>query len=127
MNSLLVTTLATTSSSNTVEAPSALGSFASMIGGLVVVVMIILVLAYLVRRFNLTPASNGVMKTLAVTPVGQKEKLVLMEMDGKQYLLGVTQHQITLLDKIKDPIEVKAESFAEKLRQAKGRKEDAPN
>ncbi|RYV02722.1 flagellar biosynthetic protein FliO [Shewanella sp. OPT22] len=90
-----------------------------MIGGLVVVLALIFVLAYVVRRFNLAPSTNNVLKTVAVAPLGQKEKVVLMEVNGKQYLLGVTPQQVNLIEKIEDPIEVKAESFASKLRQAK--------
>lgn len=125
--SFLITALAATATTLTDKsvpavtdaAPSALGSFTSMIGGLVVVLALIFVLAYVVRRFNLAPSTNNVLKTVAVAPLGQKEKVVLMEVNGKQYLLGVTPQQVNLIEKIEDPIEVKAESFASKLRQAK--------
>ncbi|MGB0893680.1 MAG: flagellar biosynthetic protein FliO [Parashewanella sp.] len=136
MNTLMSTVAATTSSALTTmnstsdTAPSALGSLASMLGGLVVVLLLIFVLAYFVRRFNLSPSANGAIKTLAVTPLGQKEKLVLIDVDGQQYLVGVTPNQISLIDKINDPITIKAENFASKLRQAKVNKkagnEDAP-
>ena len=125
--SFLITTLATVATSKPAitDTPSTLGSFTSMIGGLIVVLALIFVLAYIVRRFNLTPSANNVLKTVAVTPLGQKEKVVLMEVNGKQYLLGVTPQQVTLIDKLEDPIEVKAETFASKLRQAKAGKNDA--
>ena len=126
--SFLMTALAATATTKpavTEAAPSTLGSFTSMIGGLIVVLALIFVLAYVVRRFNLSPSTNNVLKTVAVTPLGQKEKVVLMEVNGKQYLLGVTPQQISLIDKIEDPLEVKAESFASKLRQAKAGNKDA--
>ncbi len=116
---------ATTTPAVTEAAPSTLSSFTSMIGGLIVVLAVIFVLAYIVRRFNLSPSTNNALKTIAVTPLGQKEKVVLMEVNGKQYLLGVTPHQVSLIDKIEDPIQVKAESFASKLRQAKAGNKDA--
>ncbi len=122
--SFLITALAATATTKPAlpdAASTAFGSFTSMIGGLMVVLALIFVLAYVVRRFNLSPASNSVLKTVAVTPLGQKEKIVLMEFNGKQYLLGVTAQQVNLIDKIEDPIEVKAESFASKLKQAKAR------
>ncbi|MBE8168535.1 MAG: flagellar biosynthetic protein FliO [Shewanella sp.] len=100
-------------------------SMAGMMGGLLVVLGLIFVLAYVVRKFNLAPSSNGALKTIAVAALGQKEKVVLLEVEGKQYLLGVTTHSINLIDKIEDPITVKAETFASKLRQAKARKNDA--
>lgn len=100
-------------------APSSVATLASMVGGLIVVLLLIFALAYMVKRLNLVPSSQGVLKTLAVTPLGQKEKLVLVEVDGQQYLLGVTPHQVNLVDKLSDPVETSTDSFASRLRQAK--------
>ncbi|MCL1124372.1 flagellar biosynthetic protein FliO [Shewanella surugensis] len=102
--------------------PSSISSLASMFGGLVVVLLIIFFLAYLVKRFNLAPNSNSVIKTIATSPLGQKEKLMIVEVEGRQYLLGVTPHQVNLIDKLDTPIEQQAESFASRLRQAKSTK-----
>lgn len=102
--------------------PSSITSLASMFGGLVVVLLIIFFLAYLVKRFNLAPNSNSVIKTIAASPLGQKEKLMIVEVQGRQYLLGVTPHQVNLIDKLDTPIEQQAESFASRLRQAKSHK-----
>ncbi|MCG9729274.1 flagellar biosynthetic protein FliO [Shewanella sp. Isolate13] len=99
--------------------PSSIATLSSMVGGLIVVLLLIFFLAYLVKRFNLVPSSQGVLKTLAVTPLGQKEKLVLVEVDGQQYLLGVTPQQVSLVDKLTSPVEISPESFATRLRQAK--------
>ncbi len=100
-------------------APSSVATLASMVGGLIVVLLLIFALAYMVKRLNLVPSSQGVLKTLAVTPLGQKEKLVLVEVDGQQYLLGVTPHQVNLVDKLSEPVEISTDSFASRLRQAK--------
>lgn len=99
--------------------PTSIATLSSMVGGLIVVLLLIFLLAYLVRRFNLVPSSQGVLKTIAVTPLGQKEKLVLIEVNGQQYLLGVTPQQVSLVDKLATPVEVSTESFASRLRQAK--------
>ncbi|HDS1211075.1 flagellar biosynthesis protein FliO [Shewanella algae] len=98
---------------------SSLATMASMMGGLILVLALIFVLAYLVKRLNLVPGSQSAIKTLAVTPLGQKEKLVLVELDGQQYLLGVTAAQVSLVDKLERPVTIDNESFAAKLRQAK--------
>ena len=100
-------------------APSSVATLASMVGGLIVVLLLIFALAYMVKRLNLVPSSQGVLKTLAVTPLGQKEKLVLVEVDGQQYLQGVTPHQVNLVDKLSEPVEISTDSFASRLRQAK--------
>lgn len=106
-------------SSTSGSSASSIATLSSMVGGLIVVLVLIFFLAYLVKRFNLVPSSQGVLKTIAVTPLGQKEKLVLVEVGGQQYLLGVTPNQVSLVDKLAQPVEVTAESFATRLKQAK--------
>ncbi|MDB2386236.1 flagellar biosynthetic protein FliO [Shewanella sp.] len=101
------------------SAPSTVATLTSMVGGLIVVLLLIFVLAYIVKRLNLVPSSQGALKTVAMTSLGQKEKLVLIDVDGQQYLLGVTAQQVNLIDKLDTPVDVAAESFASRLRQAK--------
>ncbi|WP_394200748.1 flagellar biosynthetic protein FliO [Shewanella waksmanii] len=101
------------------EKESAITTLANMLGGLIVVIAIIFVLAYIVKRLKLVPTSHGPLKTLAVTPLGQREKMVLVEVDGQQYLLGVTAQQVNLIDKLEQPVTIEQESFASRLRQAK--------
>ncbi|QFU23481.1 flagellar biosynthetic protein FliO [Shewanella eurypsychrophilus] len=103
----------------TAEKGSAISTMTNMLGGLVIVLAIIFVLAYIVKRLNLAPSSHSVLKTLAVMPLGQREKIVLLEVDGQQYLLGVTAQQVSVIDKLQSPVSVETESFAERLRQAK--------
>ncbi|MGI2259480.1 flagellar biosynthetic protein FliO [Shewanella sp. GXUN23E] len=112
--------MAAASAADTAAPASNQSTMASMVGGLILVLLLIFALAFVVKRFNLVPSSHGQLKTLAVTPLGQKEKLVLVEVGKQQYLLGVTPHQVNLIDKLEEPLEVKVVSFAEQLRQAKG-------
>ncbi|QYJ79899.1 flagellar biosynthetic protein FliO [Shewanella acanthi] len=102
-----------------VTEPSQVASAASMLGGLILVLLLIFALAYLMKRFNLVPSNHNVLKTLAVTSLGQKERLVLVQVGEQQYLLGVSGQQVNLIDKLAQPIEIETASFAEKLRQAK--------
>jgi len=99
--------------------PSQMAAAASMLGGLILVLLLIFALAYLLRRFNLVPTNHSVLKTLAVTSLGQKERLVLVQVGQQQYLLGVSGQQVNLIDKLAKPIEIESTSFADKLRQAK--------
>jgi len=103
------------SSNNT----SYVSTLANMLGGLIVVIALIFLLAYIVKRLNLVPSQNALIKTIAMTQVGQKEKLMVIEINQQQYLLGVTPHQINLLDKLTQPIEASNHSFAKNLQQAK--------
>lgn len=99
--------------------PSQVATLASMLGGLILVLLLIFALAYLLRRFNFVPTTNGVLKTIAVTSLGQKERLVLVQVGEQQYLLGVSSQQVSLIDKLAEPIHLEADSFASRLRQAK--------
>ena len=102
-----------------IEKGSALMALSNMMGGLILVLVLIFVLAYIVKRLNLVPESNGVLKMVAVTPLGQKEKVVLIELDGQQYLLGVTSQQVNLIDKLDETVKIDTQTFATRLRQAK--------
>ncbi len=69
-----------------------------MIVGLMAVLGIIFVLAWLSKRFNIaTPGGNSNMRLVSAMSVGQKEKLLLVEVEGEKLLLGVTPHQISRL------------------------------
>ena len=98
---------------------SNIAALSSMMGGLIVVIAIIFVLAYIVRRLNLVQSNQGVIKTIAMTSLGQKEKLVLVEVEGQQYLLGVTSQQINLIEKLDSSVEIETNTFASRLKQAK--------
>ncbi|HVL02078.1 MAG TPA: flagellar biosynthetic protein FliO [Dongiaceae bacterium] len=71
---------------------------AQMVLGLGFVLAVIFGLAWVAKRFNLNGAGTGAgMRVVGATTLGPKEKLVLVEVDGKRLLLGVTAHQISLL------------------------------
>ena len=66
--------------------------------GLLMVLVLIAAVAQLAKRFlNSTHASAQTMRIVAGLSIGQREKLVLVEVGGAPLLLGVTQHQITQL------------------------------
>ncbi|GLP94965.1 flagellar biosynthetic protein FliO [Paraferrimonas sedimenticola] len=92
---------------------------AQLLGGLVLVLGLILGLAYLVRRLNLTQLAQGAITTKAVTSLGGKEKLTLVQLGDKQYLLGVTAHNISLIDTISPPIDIPATGLQAMRVQAK--------
>lgn len=76
--------------------------------GVLAVVVLILYLAYYASRWIGThgvPGSSatvrsggtGKFRVLGQITVGRNERLVLAQLDERCYLLGVTEHQITLL------------------------------
>lgn len=79
------------------------GGLSSMVLSLFSVVLVLLVLYWLVKRYlaqrlGLTRVQS--MKIISITMVGPKEKIVMIDTrEGEALILGVTSHQITLLDK----------------------------
>lgn len=131
--SILYTALAQAASNSTVnatqesvaaggESASYVSTMANMVGGLIVVLALIFVLAYIVKRLQLVPSQQGVIRTVAVNGVGPKEKLMVVEVNDQQYLIGVTASQISLLDKLPTPIAKADNRFAQQLAQAKNTK-----
>lgn len=99
-------------------------AIASMLLSLLTVVALILLLAWLFRRFNVGATGSGVIKVLASVPVGRSERLLLVEIGGEQLLLGVTAHGISKLHRLEHPIDpqslntgLELSGFAGKLEQ----------
>lgn len=72
----------------TLEKEPAITTMANMLGGLIVVLVIIFVLAYIVKRLKLVPTSHGALKTIAVTPLGQREKWYWLKSMASNIYLG---------------------------------------
>ena len=89
---------------------------------LMVVLAVIYAVAWIIKRNRGVQGLTGMpMKTLAVLPMGVKEKIVLIEVGGKQILLGMTAHNINALATFDEPIlvvkEKNTKGFAERLKE----------
>jgi flagellar biosynthetic protein FliO len=74
------------------------GDWAVMFLSLGLIVALILFLAWLARRFGgLRAMGVRDMKVLSAMPLGTREKLALVEVKGKQILVGVTPNNISHL------------------------------
>ena len=92
----------------------------SMVMSLVLVIFIIVILAILVKRFNPQLTNLDEFKVIRSIPLGSKERLIVVEIDDKQHLLGVTPHAINYLYQLEKPLEAKeipqlAKSFSQLL------------
>ncbi|WP_434634212.1 flagellar biosynthetic protein FliO [Chromobacterium sp. CV08] len=106
-------------------APSPFVSLLQVIFGLAVVLGAIVGVAWLFKRL-----SGGVMgaagriRVVGGTMVGQKERVVIVELEGEWLVLGVTPQQVNLLSKMprpegaEAPPEMPAEPFARWLKAA---------
>jgi len=79
---------------------------ASVILSLLLVLVLIIAVAFVLKRFNPQGTIISGMKIISTLHVGTKEKLVVVDVDGKQLLLGVTAHQVSLIQILEKPMEV---------------------
>lgn len=79
---------------------------ASILLSLLLVLALIIAVAFLLKRIQ--PQGNKLagMKVITSLHLGTKERLVVVEVDKKQLLLGVTAQQITLIQTLDNPMEV---------------------
>ncbi len=95
----------------------------SVIGGLLIVLLFIFLIAWLVKRIGALPLSNNmaVMKTIAAISVGPREKVVLIEVGEQQILVGVAPGRVSHLHTLETKIDSNSPSasseFSKKLKQ----------
>ena len=87
---------------------------------LALVIVIIVCLAVLVKRFTPNMPTMDEFKVIRSIPLGSKERLLVVEIDNKQHLLGVTPHSINYLYQLEKPLTAKempalAKSFSQIL------------
>lgn len=91
------------------------GYFRVIWGMLVVLGIMLLLYAFVRKRFSLYTGSPGQrIKVLEMKPLMQKKSLCLIEVDGEEYLLGISTDRI---DHIATISAKKNESFAETLQE----------
>lgn len=106
----------------------AAGDVLNLFLGLGLVVALILGCAWLIKRMGTLQGSrSGLIKVIAVLPLGTRERIALVEVGGQQLLLGITATQVTTLHRFDEPVaepqsfENNSE-FAQKLHQLMSRK-----
>lgn len=105
----------------TVIEPMSTSYLIKLTGGLILVVAVIFILAWLVKRLNLTQHSqNGLLRIVAGLAVGTKDRIVLLQVGEEQILLGLSPGRIEKLHTLSDPIIIEDNThattpFAEKL------------
>ncbi|NWL78607.1 flagellar biosynthetic protein FliO [Pseudomonas taiwanensis] len=95
--------------------------------GLLLVVGLIFVLAWLLRRVQqLGPRSGQVIKLVASQALGPRDRLVLVQVGGEQILLGISAGRITPLHVLKEPVQLAdaqtaSPEFAQRLMELLGK------
>ncbi len=134
-------TAATGAQSTTAAAPQLVSpdslSTLSLLGksatALLLVIAVIWLCSYLLKRFNSGKMlGHQPLKVISSTAVGQRERVVVVEIEKKWLVLGVGGGQITRLHSLTAPPDKVAEtnkstaleSFADKFRKAKSKDQD---
>lgn len=85
--------------------PDNLVSLLSLGLGLVAVIALIFVCAWLVKRMNgLSGMNNQAMRVVSVMPVGARERIALIDVGGTQILVGITPSAIRTLHVFDEPV-----------------------
>lgn len=94
------------------QTTSSASQLASLLGGLILILGLIYGLSWFVKRFSQGGfMQNPSMKIVSAMPLGTRERLMLVDVGGKQLLLGVTATQINTLHVFDEPV-VQAEKPA---------------
>ncbi len=103
-----------------------------MVIGLLLVLATIGIVAWLVKRFAILPTNaSGVLKVIATTGVGQRERVVIVEVGNTWLVLGVASGRVNMLhsmdkaspDKAGDVLKnLNPEKFPEQLSQHMNKK-----
>jgi flagellar protein FliO/FliZ len=97
------------------------GHFFQMFFGLLLVIILIFGLAWLIKRINnFQGGMNDVLKILSIISVGQREKVVLIQVGEQQLLIGVSTGMVNTLLVLDEVVENKVSdnnqvSFSERL------------
>ncbi|MFA5678500.1 MAG: flagellar biosynthetic protein FliO [Pseudomonas sp.] len=104
--------------------PGSTGSLAGQLVqmglGLMVVVGLIFLLGYLMRRVGpLAPQGGQHIRLISSYPLGPRDRLALVEVGGQQLLLGISPGRITTLHVLDEPVvddsSAASSDFARKL------------
>ncbi|WP_304635245.1 flagellar biosynthetic protein FliO [Pseudoalteromonas sp.] len=100
--------IALSSASSTVfPTASPTADLLSMVMSLLLVLVVIVVLAFFVKKLNPNLANSEEFKVVRSLPLGSRERLMVIEIDNAQHLIGVTPHSINYLHKLETPLKEK--------------------
>ncbi|WP_232300025.1 flagellar biosynthetic protein FliO [Colwellia sp. MT41] len=75
-----------------------------MILSLLMVLALIISCAFVLKRFNFSQQGISQLKLITSLSLGNKERLIVVQVGEQQLLLGVTAQKISLLDKLSEPL-----------------------
>lgn len=71
---------------------------------LALVILLVLGLGWMFKKLSLRMPGNRQIKVICALPLGQRERILVIEIQGKQRVIGVTPQQINLLFELENPL-----------------------
>jgi len=75
--------------------------------GLVFILLLIFLLAWVMKKMQLTPHSNNqLINIVSAVSVGQRDRIALIQVGEEQFVVGITPGRIEKLHSMKTPLEL---------------------
>lgn len=79
-------------------------SLSKIVISLALVILLVLGLGWMFKKLSLRLPGNRQIKVICALPLGQRERILVIEIQGKQRVIGVTPHSINLLFELENPL-----------------------
>lgn len=91
-------------SKETAKVPAAIPGVGQIVISLALVVGLVILLAFLYKKMQLRMPGSKHFKVVATLNVGTRERLLVIEMQGKQRVIGVTASNVNFLFELETPL-----------------------
>lgn len=104
--------------------PMSLGNLTEVTLGLLAVLVVIFLVAWLVKRFgSFNTTVGGNLRVVGGVSVGQRERVLLVQVGDKQMLIGVAPGRVSMLHVLDEPIALEErtsgqDNFSQRLQAA---------
>ncbi|MBU1437339.1 MAG: flagellar biosynthetic protein FliO [Gammaproteobacteria bacterium] len=95
---------ATAVAKETAKVPAAIPGIGQIVISLALVIGLVLLLAFVYKKMQLKMPGSKHFRVVATLNVGTRERLLVIEMQGKQRVIGVTAHNVNFLFDLETPL-----------------------
>jgi flagellar protein FliO/FliZ len=95
---------ATTVAKETAKVPATLPGIGQIVISLALVVGLVVLLAFFYKKMQLKMPGSKHFRVVATLNVGTRERLLVIEMQGKQRVIGVTANNVNFLFELETPL-----------------------
>lgn len=88
----------------TAKVPAAIPGVGQIVISLALVVGLVILLAFLYKKMQLRMPGSKHFRVVATLNIGTRERLLVIEMQGKQRVLGVTANSVNFLFELETPL-----------------------